>query len=938
MKRKICSLALVFAFFTSFVPSFSALAAVNSASAVFSSKSAATENMSVSMGNGSTGTITEAGGKNGWLLDASDKSSYIKCDIDDSVLNQLESTAKIKMTVEYYDGGRGGFAVYYDSREEDENSVFTQLYNSGEWKTTTFYLNDAYFNNGIKLNDFVIIANDTLFKTSTNQIMGVSSEDVIIGGVSVELADELAPYDVTIATDNFGNIFFEGDTIEFGVTLADASGKYPSGIIQYNVKDVNGKSVLKKSVPFSKNFSSFEIESLPFGTYTLEVAITNSDSNINQKEIADFSYSKKAANPNPIFGTNIHFDWSGYDRTAIRGFADLAKNAGYSITRSSIRWNLIETSEDNFKLPDNIEYSNKYIDQIGLEMLGILTADCTYKIDGETIGCGGPVKPHTENQIKAYADYCAWTVDALKDYTDYWSYINEFNLTPGGGHDDSTKEPYMAILPQAYEAIKGANPHSVIVSGEVGSYWLANRDWIDYCLNHGVLAYSDVFSLHAYDQVGGPETWYIYPAIEHFNDKIHAKNSSKRAWMTETGWPSKDTGVSYATHSMVPYETQAAFYARSMGLNSDPERIDKVIYYSFIDNNRGYFYIEDNYGIVHSHDWRTPFAAKPAYVAVAASNAILDGYTFKEELSGANHDTLLDNGWDTDEYGAVPIDYTDAYFMRRFENAYGDEILMAWQSEDTSAGSFTYDSDKAYFEVYDMYGNKTIVENTNGRYEGNYSSRPVYIHPTDNPDYTGINAENLSSAWKVGSVGKVSVKVNLPKDTEKGSSLKVVAAAYDENGALMNTQIKDATYAGGEIEINFAGAKMKNCKNIKIFALNSFGSLIPLLENEVIPEFGDEASVHYSSSGKTVTISGKLPVEKIRTNVIMTAYSGDTNRADINTAEGFLSSVVAQDMTITDLDGKYSFAFKLPDSFEGDSIKVHIGAKNNSLQKIVYLK
>lgn len=476
----------------------------------------------------------------------------------------------------------------------------------------------------------------------------------------------------------------------------------------------------------------------------------------------------------------------------------------------------------------------------------------------------------------------------------------------------------------------------MVVAGEVGGYWTAQRSWIDYSLDNDVLSCSDVYTLHTYDQVGGPETWHIYGSIPDFNKRIKSRNGAKRAWITENGWPSKEINGLGSMHSMVPYEKQGAYYARSMGLNIDPERIDKMIYYAFADNNTGYFDIEDNYGIIKAHDWRTPFAAKPAYLTVAAYNAILDGYTYDGDYNG-DHSSLMNNGWDVDDH-SVSCDYSDAKFMRSFKNSDGDEIVMAWKSEYIKNDeTYTYSSDKPYFEIYDMYGNKTVVENTNGGYTASYSNKPIYIHATDSVENTGITAENADTAWRIGSIGKVNVKVNLPESVKSGTSIKIIAAAYGKDNTLLGTQIKEGTYGGEEITVSFAGAKMKGCRSVKIFAIDDMERLTPLVENGVIPEFGDDSSVKVDKSGKTVMLSGKLPTGKAYTNVLITAFDGSTHRADLNVSGGFANSVIYQDMVRTNLDGAYTLRFKIPDDYAGDKIKVHISAKNTVLQKIIYL-
>ena len=69
------------------------------------------------------------------------------------------------------------------------------------------------------------------------------------------------------------------------------------------------------------------------------------------------------------------------------------------------------------------------------------------------------------------------------------------------------------------------------------------------------------------------------------------------------------------------------------------------------------------------------------------------------------------------EYVAAGIEAVGKEYLTDFENDKGEEIVAVWG---WLGGQFTYESDKPYFEVYDMYGNKTVVNNTDGSYKVNF--------------------------------------------------------------------------------------------------------------------------------------------------------------------------------------------------------------------------
>ena len=242
----------------------------------------------------------------------------------------------------------------------------------------------------------------------------------------------------------------------------------------------------------------------------------------------------------------------------------------------------------------------------------------------------------------------------------------------------------------------------------------------------GLNRYCDAVSVHLYDFIGGPDTYYagwpwlnVYPNTRLFHDLMRKLAPGKEAWITENGWPTYPGDLTaeeaHQAHFLCTPDEQARWYARSFILNSDTGRIDKFIHYAFVDNEVGYFDRESNFGIIRSHNHRTPFSAKPAFVTVAAFNDIVGNATF------------VGNTADQD----LPEDKRDR-FACRFVNDRGEEIACFWQQDDRllsdpSVHTYTYTSDMPYLEIYDMYGNRKVVENTTGSYTAAYTCQPVYI-------------------------------------------------------------------------------------------------------------------------------------------------------------------------------------------------------------------
>lgn len=647
-------------------------------------------------------------GTQGWKLDAiQPETEALHGDLNDNVLYALSPEQTVCLTVRYLDKGYGGFALCYDAQGNQKKGKFVQLHNTGEWIDHTFELYDARLANGLDGVDFVITTHD-------KDVMGKAPDPVGIASIEVELTDQLSPYQLHVESGKTGNIFFEHEPIRFYIQCLDITGQHPCRELTYTVLNEWGKTIHRQSCIPTDEEARIELPALPYGVY--ELVLEMKGKNSYQKIVTDFARSRRADEVNRRFGTNVHFDWVVYNDHEIKQLATLVKNVGYSLVRTSLRWYQMEKVKGQFALTHNILYSNQCLKDLGLKMVGILSQENPlYDAD--------PYWLESEEKREAYARFCAYMVNMLKEYTNLFTYPNEFNLTRGGKHNETNYRQNMDIVKAAYPAIKQANPNAFILSSSVSRY---DDYYLRGLFSLGLAQYCDAVSVHLYDFIGGPEAYYagwpwlnVYPNTRLFHELMRKLAPNKKAWITENGWPTYPGDLTaeeaHQAHFMcVPHE-QARWYARSFILNSDTSLIDKFIHYDFVDNEVGYFNRESNFGIIHSHNHRTPFSAKPAFITVAAFNDIVGNATFVENTA--------------DQY--LPEDKRDR-FACRFVNDLGEEIVCFWQQDDRllsdlSVHTYTYTSDMPYLEIYDMYGNREVVKNKTGSYTAAYTDRPVYI-------------------------------------------------------------------------------------------------------------------------------------------------------------------------------------------------------------------
>lgn len=666
------------------------------------------KNIQVYQTEGIEVSYLESQGVRGWKLDATRlETEALHGNLNDKVLYALSPEQTIRLTVRYLDKGYGGFALCYDAQRNRKKGEFVQLHNTGNWIDHTFELYDARLANGLDGADFMITTHD-------EDVMGKALEPVGIAAIEVELVDQLSPYQLHVESGKTGNIFFENEPIRFRIQCTDATGQHPCQKLTCTVLNEERKKIHYQSYTPAAGEACIELPALPYGVY--ELVLEMKGKNSYQRMVTDFARSRRADEVNRRFGTNLHFDWAVYDDYAIEQLATLVKDAGYSLVRTSLRWYQMEKIKGQFALTRNILYSNQCLKKLGLKMVGILSQENPlYDTD--------PYWLEDEEKREAYARFCSFMVNALKDYTNIFTYPNEFNLTRGGKHNESNYRQNMDIVKTAYPAIKQANPDAFILSSSISRY---DDYYLRGLFSLGLAQYCDAVSVHLYDFIGGPDTYYagwpwlnVYPNTRLFHDLMRKLAPGKKAWITENGWPTYPGDLTaeeaHQAHFLCTPNEQARWYARSFILNSDTSLIDKFIHYDFVDNEVGYFDRESNFGILHSHNHRTPFSAKPAFITVAAFNDIVGNATFVENTADQD----------------LPEDKRDR-FACRFLNDWGEEIVCFWQQDDrllsdSSVHTYTYTSDMPFLEIYDMYGNREVIENTTGSYTAAYTCWPVYI-------------------------------------------------------------------------------------------------------------------------------------------------------------------------------------------------------------------
>jgi hypothetical protein len=135
--------------------------------------------------------VATVGGRECRATDKANKQYYLDLNVDDRYLFNINQP--VRVTVEYFDEGKGFFALKYDSndptapdRARSKFSEYVHRQDTRAWRTHVFKLPDARFaNNAVGGNDFVL--------TSEAYVVGrddlcVAAVSVIVGGMQVSVS------------------------------------------------------------------------------------------------------------------------------------------------------------------------------------------------------------------------------------------------------------------------------------------------------------------------------------------------------------------------------------------------------------------------------------------------------------------------------------------------------------------------------------------------------------------------------------------------------------------------------------------------------------------------------------------------------------------------------------------------------------------------------
>ena len=447
-------------------------------------------------------------------------------------------------------------------------------------------------------------------------------------GVEFELDSDITYPDTlksftNITNENLGSIFFDSK-IKYNVEFInnydkDANYKVTVNVINENKyieqtfdKEVSCKAMDKSSIPLE-----FEVKDKGF--YTLELNIFNSVTGKSIVEKKEFSVATLNDEMNEKYGLCNHFN-------AFHGIAEadrkteLFAKAGFSKLRDEANWSNVEKTEGVLELPETEVIKRNAEDKCGMGEY-VLLLGSNSKISGEDT----PISPEA---IKKFANYAGFMAENNKDRNACYEVWNEYNHVPFN-KGNGTVSDYIKLLKATYAKIKSIDPDATVY-GMGGVTYIANLyDWIEEFLQLGGQQYCDGFSFHPYTPSGT-----AYTAVEVFNKcyDLFKKYGceDKKLSLSEIGWTKNDE----LQQQQADYEIQFATMV--------DDKVDNVMWY-VSQMKQSTSVSENNFGIIRAWDkeWAAPYepySARPAFLAHANYNKLMNKATDKREIKSSDSD------------------------------------------------------------------------------------------------------------------------------------------------------------------------------------------------------------------------------------------------------------------------------------------------------------
>ena len=651
-------------------------------------------NMKVHMGDSGLDVLAVRGGKKGWLFDVVSAKTdyYLYMDTDDKYADKFDKGRIVEIEVEFFDAGEGSFAIEYIGRDgKAKESPYKEMDGSLSWKKHTFVITDALMNNGFEGADFKL--------SSKTKNMQTSFENFVVRAVNVNVTGMHDQVTITADTGIYGNHFFTGEDIKFNITLDNKTyivESHKKGTYTLNghfsVKSYEGDEVFTSDTTVQLEPGKPTKIELPldvggrYGVYFLTSTFTNEELGIRSEDTTRFSYTRTD------FGETMNYVYGACTGKRLE-FVPLLRNAGIGRIRIMNALNAVRYSDagekEAYLFPASSFEMQRLARENNINIFGNYLA-----VSGEFLP--GEHAPHTDKGMESFFTYAHYMTDIERYGVDSYDMWNEWNLL--GASFNRYARPltdYIEFMKKTYTEMKAHYPEIKFWGGVTSNVDLT---WLETILKSGGGEYMDGYCVHAYKTI----------AQDPMSSEAVTLVTRAREILDKYGYedmPIVTTELGYVDDTFYGVdELRQGYYLMQyyVALSKIPH-FDEYTQYQFQDGGIVKGSRENHWGLIEFSGAKTVGAAKASYPMIANMNHMLAGYKYAEDI------TIND----------------DTYAYRMHNKNKIDDVIFLWARG--NGGTVAIDLGVDSVELYDCYGNMTILHGVDGVYTFALSEAPIYV-------------------------------------------------------------------------------------------------------------------------------------------------------------------------------------------------------------------
>jgi len=752
----------------------------------------------VEMGTEKTATkLVENKGEKSWVIYSGNQrleynGVHINVNLNDEFTGGKNFTGdSYTLEVDYFDNGIGGcFFIYYTNVDGVIRKDYSH-YTGGTnvWKTAVFEIDDAVFaNQTMGGYDFLISIMSYTVSGEGNGGSRLSLYDIPIKRIKVTRNIGEHQIYTSATTDESGNTFNWHDKEKYiKTTITNYSEKAKKIKVKHKIKTLNGELIKEISEETSLaageikelNVDVGDIEKCDLYMYSTEVEDENGKA--IKQDVLRFAIIKHDPNneKNPYVMINAHFDRYSTEQGLLG--LDMINKLNVEGFRNEIMWQQLHETNNPTLIWEGTK-QQIYLDraaELGMSQMVIISPgwvkDIGYNFDDHT--------DPTDEEIVGWTEYVKFLSERAKGK---WKYIEFYNESNAAQYKDGAAG-ITRLAEKIIPVIREIDSDVTIAGGGLGGVKRTEcKVYYDEMVAEGYLDVADGISIHPYN--GGHVSQKAYADFlmeKYVQPQIDAGHPEAELWFTETG----STSAIYTSDAVESEFEKGAEIQRDM-LYQIQKGVGTVnVIYNFEKKGNKLSGREDNFG----------------YVNPGLEGVIMNGTTYSPEIPA-----LMLAGFNYLMTNAKPVkiikdDEWGVYALEFYSNKFNKEMVTLFnEGKERKLVTVDLDTDAETAELWDEFGNRTILNCDNGKVTIEIDGAPTYLMGNFGEvkiieDEAAFNIELLETKIKCGE--KITIPVKASKKFTGNCKIDVFMPE-----ALKLIELKDFDKSGkGSITVEFCG-------------------------------------------------------------------------------------------------------------------------------------